>query len=106
MVTTNSTVTVRKVLGAGKTTDYTVDNVSLFLKNKNGTKRFNPTSVTNSSATVVGLLVFEVPLPELGSYTVKVSAENDSDLDVSGVQINVLATGFIQKIANESVLEM
>lgn len=107
MVTTSDVITVKKMLGVGKVTTYTVDTVSLFVKSVSGTKRYNPDVVTNSTEMAMGVIEFTaIPLTDYGSYTVKVTVESGDDLDISGVGVNVLATGFIQRVKDSSVLEI
>ena len=46
----------------------------------------------------------DVPLSVDGNYSFYITAENNIDLDVSGVALDKLATGFIKKISNVSTL--
>lgn len=101
MITTNGTITIKKVLRLGVVTTYTVDNVSLFIKVNGTQKRYNATSVVNSTTTSTGLVTFEnVALAEDGGYSFYITAESDTDLDVGGVSLNRLATGYVKKITN------
>lgn len=105
MVTTNDLVTIEKVLRLGNLTDYTVQNISLFIKHDSVQKRFNATSVVNATDTSTGLIRFvDVPLWGDGSYSLYVTSEDTNDLDVSGVKLEKLGTGYIKKITNQSTL--
>lgn len=107
MITTSENVTITKTLRYGVVTSYNVDNVSLFMAHNGEQKRFNATSVVNGTATSSGLVSFVgVPLWGDGSYSLYITAENTSDLDANGVGLNKLATGFIKKITNVSLLEL
>lgn len=105
MVTTSDTVNIQKVLRIGTVTNYTIDNVSLFIKHDSLQKRFNATSVVNSTLTSTGLITFSaIPLWGDGSYSLNISAENNNDIDINGVQLDRLGTGYINKITNQSTL--
>lgn len=107
MITTSSNVNIRKILKHGVVTNYTADRISLFMSCNGTQKRFTANGVTNSSATSSGLIRFDsVPLLGDGTYSLHITAENLSDLDVSGVSLNKIATGFIKKITNVSTLEL
>lgn len=85
-------------------TSYTSDKVSLFIKHEGVQKRFNPTSVVNSTSTVDGSISFNVSLWGDGSYSMYITAENSSDLDSSGVQLVTLANGYIKKITDNGIM--
>ena len=105
MITTSTEITINKVLRLGPVTTYTVKAVSLFMKVNGIQKRYDATSVVNSTDTSTGLVTFVgVPLSVDGNYSFYITAENNSDLDVSGVALDKLATGFIKKISNVSTL--
>lgn len=105
MITTSSTVTINKLLRLGPVTTYTADKVSLFIKINGIQTRYNATSVTNSSGTNTGLLVFaNIPLTVDGNYSFYITGDSSVDLDVSGVQLSTLATGFIKRITSTNVL--
>ena len=105
MITTSTTIIINKVLRLGPVTTYTVGAVSLFMKVTGVQKRYDATSVVNSTGTSTGLVTFvNVPLSVDGNYSFYITAENNSDLDVSGVSLDKLATGFIKKISNVSTL--
>lgn len=105
MITTSSNVTIEKVIRSGSVTTYTTDKVSLFIKHDGVQKRFTATSVVNATTTASGLVRFvDVPLWTDGSYSLYVTAESDTDMDVDGVVLDKLATGFIKKITNTSTL--
>ena len=107
MITTSSTVTITKTLRYGVPTSYNANNVSLFMSHNGEQKRFNATSVVNATATSSGLVTFtSVPLWGDGSYSLYITAEGNNDLDVNGVGLNKLATGFIKKITNTSTLAL
>lgn len=105
MITTSTNVTITKTLRHGVVTNYNVNNVSLFMSHNGEQKRFNATSVVNATTASSGLVTFaSVPLWGDGSYSLYITAENNNDLDISGVELNKLATGFIKKITNVSTL--
>ena len=107
MITTSTNVTITKTLRHGVVTNYNVNNTSLFMTHNGEQKRFNATSVVNATSTSSGLVTFtNIPLWGDGSYSLYITAENNSDLDVSGIGLNKLATGFIKKITNVSTLEL
>ena len=107
MITTSENVTITKMLRYGVVTSYNADNVSLFISHNGEQKRFTASSVVNATLTSSGLVTFaSVPLWGDGSYSLYITAENNSDLDVNGVGLNKLATGFIKKITNVSLLPL
>jgi hypothetical protein len=107
MITTSSTITVRKTIRLGVVTNYTTDNVSLFIKHDGIQKRFNATDVVNATETSIGVITFsDIPLTGDGSYSVYVTAEGDIDIDTNGVELEKLATGYIKKITNQSILDI
>ena len=107
MITTSENVTITKMLRYGVVTDYDVENVSLFMSHNGEQKRFTASSVVNATSTSSGLVTFaDVPLWGDGSYSLYVTAENGDDLDVNGVELKKLATGFIKKITNVSTLSL
>ena len=107
MITTSSTVTITKTLRYGVPTSYTTDNISLFMSHSGEQKRFTANEVINATATSSGLVTFtDVPLWGDGSYSLYITAEDLNDLDVSGVKLAKLATGFIKKITNTNLLAM
>ena len=107
MITTSDSVNIHKVLRHGVVTNYTPDRISLFMSYNGAQKRFTANSVTNATATSSGLVTFtSVPLWGDGSYSLYITAENSADLDVSGVGLEKIATGFIKKITNASTLKL
>lgn len=107
MITTSSTINITKTLRLGSVTDYTTDKVSLFIKTNGDQKRYNATSVVNSTVNSNGLVTFSnVPLPTDGSYSLYITAETNVDLDTDGTSLSRLATGFIKKITNETTLAL
>lgn len=105
MITTSTSVTVDKVIRAGVVTGYTTDKVSLFMKHDGVQKRFTATSIVNATVGSSGLIRFtNVPLWGDGSYSLYITAEDNTDLDVNGVGLTKLATGYIKKITNVSTL--
>jgi hypothetical protein len=105
MITTSSTITINKVLRLGPVTTYTANAVSLFIKVNDVQKRYDASSVVNSTGTSSGLVTFtNIPLAVDGNYSFYITAENNNDLDVSGVSLDKLATGFIKKISSVNVL--
>lgn len=107
MITTSTSVTITKVIPMGSVSTYTTGTVSLFIKSNNVQKRFDASSVVNSGLTSTGLITFsDVPLWGDGSYSLYITAENNSDLDGNGVQLTKLATGYIKKITNSDTLAL
>lgn len=107
MITTDSTVTIQKVLKYGTPTSYDTSVVSVFLTHEGVQKRFNATSVLNATSTSSGLVTFAgIPLWGDGSYSLYVTAETNSDLDSTGVNLAKLATGYIKKITSVSTLTL
>ncbi len=107
MITTSDSVNIRKTLRHGVATYYTPERISLFMSYNGTQKRFTANQVINSNATSSGLVEFNnVPLWGDGSYSLYITAENEADLDVSGVNLNKIATGFIKKITNVNTLEL
>ena len=107
MTTTSDQVTIKKVLRLGTATSYSTSDVSIFLKHDGEQKRFNATSVVNSTDLSTGLLTFEnVTLWGEGSYSLYVTAEDSSDLDGNGVTLVKLASGYLRKIVNETEMTL
>ena len=105
MVTTSESVNINKVIRSGAITSYSPGDVSLFISHNGEQKRFTASTVTNATLTASGLVTFDnVPLWGDGSYSFYITAETNADLDVSGVQLNKLATGYIKKITNVSTI--
>ena len=101
MITTSTNINIHKELRSGKVTNYTTDKVSLFMVHDGVQKRFNATSITNATTNSEGLIVFNnVPLWGDGSYSFYITAENVADLDVPGVDLVKLASGYVKKITN------
>ena len=101
MITTSTSINVHKELRSGRITSYTLDKVSLFMVHDGVQKRFNATSITNATTDAAGLIVFsDVPLWGDGSYSFYITAENAADLDVPGVDLVRLASGYVKKITN------
>ena len=107
MITISDNVNIHKVLRHGVVTNYTPDRISLFMSYNGTQKRFTSDEVVNSSKTSSGFVKFNaVPLWGDGSYSLYITAENQADLDISGVNLNKIATGFIKKITNVNTLEL
>jgi hypothetical protein len=105
MITTSENVNINKVIRLGTVTEYTTDTVSIFIKHDNVQKRFTATTVLNSTLSANGLIEFtNIPLWGDGGYSFYITAENNSDLDVNGVGLSRLATGYIKKITNETTI--
>ena len=105
MITTSNSINIHKELISGKITSYTLDKVSLFMVHDGVQKRFNATSITNATANAEGLIMFNnVPLWGDGSYSFYITAENNTDLDVSGVNLVKLASGYVKKITNVNTI--
>lgn len=107
MITTSEMVTIEKVIRSGVVTTYIPDKISLFIKHEGLQKRFTATSVVNATTTASGLISFvNVPLWTDGSYSLYITAEDNEDMDINGVGLNRLATGYIKKITNVSTLTL
>ena len=105
MITTSTSINVHKELRSGEITSYTLDKVSLFMVHDGAQKRFNATSITNATANAAGLIAFNnVPLWGDGSYSFYITAENTADMDVSGVDLIKLASGYVKKITNVNTI--
>ena len=105
MITTSNSINIHKELISGKITSYTLDKVSLFMVHEGVQKRFNATSITNATANAEGLIMFNnVPLWGDGSYSFYITAENSADLDVSGVNLVKLASGYVKKITSVNTI--
>lgn len=105
MITTSGTINIHKTLRHGIVTNYIEPRVSLFITHNNVQKRFNATEVKNSTTTSSGLVRFsDIPLWGDGSYSFHISAENNDDLDASGVNLQRIGTGYIKKITNSNTL--
>jgi len=107
MITTSEIITITKTLRLGVVSEYSIEGVSLFIKNNGDQKRYNATSVINSTEMSNGLITFSnVPLASDGSYSLYITAETNIDIDTDGTSLLKLATGFIKKITNESTLSL
>ena len=107
MITTSENINIHKTLKEGIDTNYTAGKVSLFITCDNIQKRFNAYEITNSSKTSTGLIKFNnIQLWGDGSYSFYITAENDGDLDVSGVNLQRIDTGYIKKITNSNTLNI
>ena len=107
MITTSEIINIHKTLRHGIDTNYTTNKVSLFITHDNIQKRFDATEVTNSTATSSGIVKFTgIPLWGDGSYSFHITAENSDDLDVSGVNLQRIGTGYLKKITNSNTLNI
>lgn len=107
MITTSGTINIHKTLMKGINTNYFAEKVSLFITYNNIQKRFDATEVTNSTPTSSGIIKFTgIPLLGDGSYSFYITAENYGDLDVSGVNLQRIGTGYIKKITNSNTLNI
>lgn len=106
MITAYTNIVINKVLKKGVVTSYTSDKVSLFIKHEGVQKRYNPTSITNSSVSSDGSIVFNVSLWGDGSYSMYITAENNSDMDTNGVQLVTLASGYVKKISDNGTMSL
>ena len=107
MITTSGIINIHKTLRHGVDTNYTANKVSLFITHNNIQKRFNSNEVTNSSKISSGLVKFNnIELWGDGSYSFHITAENSDDLDVSGVSLQRIGTGYIKKITNSNTLNI
>ena len=107
MITTSEIINIHKTLRHGVATSYTANKVSLFITHDNIQKRFDATEVINSTTTSSGIVKFTgIPLWGDGSYSFYITAENNADLDVSGVDLERIGTGYIIKITNSNTLNI
>lgn len=107
MITTSEYITIRKTLRKGTVSSYDTSGTSLFLKHNGEQRRFNADVIVNSLINGDGYIRFDlVPLWGDGSYSLSITAENNSDLDTNGVKLVTLATGYIKKITNSNTLEL
>ena len=107
MITTSEIINIHKTLRHGVETDYTANKISLFITHNNIQKRFTSNEVTNSTKTSSGLVKFDgIELWGDGSYSFHITAENEEDLDISGVNLQRIGTGYIKKITNSDTLRM
>ena len=107
MITTSGIINIHKTLRHGVNTIYSANKISLFITYNNIQKRFDATEVTNSTPTSSGIIKFTgIPLWGDGSYSFYITAENDGDLDVSGVNLQRIGTGYIKKITNSNTLNI
>lgn len=107
MITTSENINIHKTLKEGIDTNYTAGKVSLFITRDNIQKRFNAYEITNSSKTSTGRIKFNnIQLLGDGNYSFYITAENDGDLDVSGVNLQRIDTGYIKKITNSDTLNI
>lgn len=105
MITTSSSITIQKVLKAGIATNYTTDRVSVFITHNGTQKRYNASSVTQATTLSSGSIWFtSIPLDTYGSYSLHITAEGGSDLDVNGVSMVKLGSGYKKRIPAESTL--
>ena len=107
MITTSGIINIHKTLRHGVVTNYAADKVSLFITHNNIQKSFTSNQVTNSTKTSSGIVKFNnIELWGDGSYSFHITAENEEDLDVSGVNLQRIGTGYIKKITNSDTLSM
>ena len=107
MITTSGIINIHKTLRHGVVTNYATNKVSLFIIHDNIQKRFTSNQVTNSTKTSSGLVKFDgIELWRDGSYSFHITAENEEDLDVSGVNLQKIGTGYIKKITNSDTLNI
>ena len=107
MITTSGIINIHKTLRHGIATNYIASRVSLVITHNNVQKRFTATEVTNSTKTSSGLVKFDgIELWGDGSYSFHITAENEEDLDISGVNLQRIGTGYIKKITNSDTLSM
>ena len=107
MITTSGIINIHKTLRHGVETSYAAGKVSLFITHNNIQKRFTSNEVTNSTKTSSGLVKFDgIELWGDGSYSFHITAENEEDLDISGVNLQRIGTGYIKKITNSDTLSM
>ena len=107
MITTSGIINIHKTLRHGMVTNYTAGKISLFITHNNIQKRFTSNEVTNSTKTSSGLIKFNsIELWGDGSYSFHITAESEEDLDISGVNLQRIGTGYIKKITNSDTLKM
>jgi len=107
MTTTSSTITITKTLRYSVPTSYTTDKVSALIKHEGVEKRFDATAIVNATSSSSGLITFsDIVLWGDGNYSIQIVAEDNVDLDVNGVGMTTLGSGYIRKITNVSTLEI
>ena len=107
MITTSGIINIHKTLRHGVDTNYATNKVSLFIIHDNIQKRFTSNEVKNSSKTSSGIVKFNnIELWGDGSYSFHITAENEEDLDISGVNLQKIGTGYIKKITNSDTLNI
>ena len=107
MITTSEIINIHKTLRHGVETNYTANKISLLITHNNIQKSFTSNQVTNSTKTSSGLIKFDgIELWGDGSYSFHISAENNADLDISGVNLQRIGTGYIKKITNSDTLNI
>lgn len=107
MITTSGIINIHKTLRHGVVTNYAANKISLFITHNNIQKRFTSNEVINSSKTSSGIVKFNnIELWGDGSYSFHITAENEEDLDISGVNLQKIGTGYIKKITNSDTLSM
>jgi len=107
MITTSEIINIHKTLRHGVDTNYTANKVSLFIIHDNIQKRFTSNEVKNSSKTSSGIVKFNnIELWGDGSYSFHITAENEEDLDISGVNLQKIGTGYVKKITNSDTLNI
>ena len=107
MITTSEIINIHKTLRHGVETNYAANKISLFIIHDNIQKRFTSNEVKNSSKTSSGIVKFNnIELWGDGSYSFHITAENEEDLDISGVNLQKIGTGYIKKITNSDTLNI
>lgn len=107
MITTGTSVTVTKVLPKGVVTAYTTGQVSLYVNYRGVLTRYNAASITNSTATVDGVITFNSVACTLdGSYTLHIVNESVADLDTNAVTSTTIGRGFFQKATNNTTIAL
>lgn len=106
--TTATSISVNLSLPAGTDTSYTTFSVSLYVTYKGTIRRWNPTSVTNSTEETSGSIIFNgIAIPDNGTYVLEIKEENNLDLDTGGVTIsrlNPIARKVIRKVTSSSII--
>ena len=109
MITTNTTVTITKVLPAGTVTTYAALGATYFhleIANGSSIKLFQaPTTITDSSLTTAGEITFTLVPVSDGVNRVKMYVSSAADLD-GNVTLTQLGSVSVRKVASTATFTM
>lgn len=105
MITTSTIINITKVLRAGEVSTHSTSSCSIFVKHSGETRRFNATSVVNTTTIASGSILFsDIATWGDGSYSFYITAESNSDQDTNGITYTKIGTGYFRKITNSNVI--